>query len=273
MNRYLIAAVVNNVAAAISRITVAQDPSIPVFKAWGETEQPWREKVLAAVDMHISHPDKTPEQAHDEWVAQRVADGWTYADARDDAKKEHPMIRPWVELPFERRVQDTVLHALVAELKMIPDAPSPSAAEPLQAAPTVARVPGQHVPVKYIGKRPFYRDGTYQTGMTFTHGETKPVPAEKAALLLRHPDVYVMGEMSAIVVPEEPAAAVTKSVKKDDDDQVTQDARDQINAMADKDSVANYVLATFAQNLDRRRSLEVLKAEAIRLIDQLGIPA
>jgi RyR domain len=63
--------------------------------------------------------EKLAENAHEVWAAQRVADGWTYGPARDDAGKKHPCLIPYGELPesekaYDRRVSMETLQAIVA---------------------------------------------------------------------------------------------------------------------------------------------------------------
>lgn len=39
------------------------------------------------------------ENVHEVWAQSRIAEGWTYGQQRDDAKKEHPCLVPYDELP------------------------------------------------------------------------------------------------------------------------------------------------------------------------------
>jgi hypothetical protein len=43
---------------------------------------------------------------HDHWAAQRIAEGWTYGSERSDAKKEHPDLVAYAELPDSEKVYD-----------------------------------------------------------------------------------------------------------------------------------------------------------------------
>ena len=52
-------------------------------------------------------------------------------------------------------------------------------------------------PIKYVGHRPVYRDGAYGTKAEFVQGQTLMVADEVARKMLRHPDVYVLGEAPA----------------------------------------------------------------------------
>jgi RyR domain len=59
------------------------------------------------------------KNTHDVWAQERVADGWQYGPARDDARKQHPCLVPYEELPesekeYDRRTAIQVMKALVA---------------------------------------------------------------------------------------------------------------------------------------------------------------
>lgn len=46
------------------------------------------------------------ENAHDLWAAQRMADGWQYGPQRDDARKLHPCLVPYSDLPDAEKQYD-----------------------------------------------------------------------------------------------------------------------------------------------------------------------
>lgn len=60
------------------------------------------------------------ENTHDIWAAQRMADGWTYGPARDDARKLHPCLVPYSELPESEKDYDrnTALETIKAILAL-----------------------------------------------------------------------------------------------------------------------------------------------------------
>lgn len=63
--------------------------------------------------------ERLAENAHDIWARQRLADGWTYGEQRDDARKEHSCLVPYNELPeaekeYDRSVAMATLKAIVA---------------------------------------------------------------------------------------------------------------------------------------------------------------
>jgi hypothetical protein len=50
--------------------------------------------------------ERLAENSHDLWARQRLADGWTYGDRRDDEDKRHPCLIPYAELPDSEKVYD-----------------------------------------------------------------------------------------------------------------------------------------------------------------------
>lgn len=118
-----------------------------------------------------------------------------------------------------------------------------------------------HVSVMYIGKRAQYVDGAFGTRIEFKQGESRLVPAAKALLMLKHPDVYVPGVADAPI-------AVVPATKTETDD--TQDLRDAVSAMSDKDSLSDFAQIKYGIKLDKRKSIDDLRFQAIGLIDQYG---
>lgn len=59
------------------------------------------------------------KNAHDVWARERINQGWTYGPARNDAKKEHPCLVPYEELPesekdFDRNTAMETLKVILA---------------------------------------------------------------------------------------------------------------------------------------------------------------
>lgn len=53
---------------------------------------------------------------HDRWMAEKVQSGWRYGLPRDDAKKLHPCLVPWEELPEEEKDKDRQAVRQIPEL-------------------------------------------------------------------------------------------------------------------------------------------------------------
>jgi class 3 adenylate cyclase/tetratricopeptide (TPR) repeat protein len=63
--------------------------------------------------------EQLSEITHDNWLKQRVADGWRHGQSRNDLLKEHPCIVPYDELPesekeYDRKISLGVIQAMLA---------------------------------------------------------------------------------------------------------------------------------------------------------------
>lgn len=52
--------------------------------------------------------EKIAENVHENWSLGRIADGWTYGETRDDAKKTTPCLVPYAELTDSEKEYDRV---------------------------------------------------------------------------------------------------------------------------------------------------------------------
>ncbi len=50
--------------------------------------------------------ERLAENAHDIWAEQRLSEGWRHGPQRDDAKKLHPCLVPYAELPDSEKEYD-----------------------------------------------------------------------------------------------------------------------------------------------------------------------
>lgn len=57
------------------------------------------------------------ENVHDTWAKGRIDEGWTYGPVRDDARKHHPCLVPYGELPESEKEYDR--NTAVSTLKFI----------------------------------------------------------------------------------------------------------------------------------------------------------
>jgi hypothetical protein len=83
---------------------------------WQDAPTWQRASALQGVRLILDHPETTPEQSHESWLAQKAAEGWRYGPVKDPEKKEHPCLRPYAELPTEQRVKDYLFGAVVRVL-------------------------------------------------------------------------------------------------------------------------------------------------------------
>lgn len=243
-----------------------------------ECPEDMQQGILAGVQLHIDNPDTTPEQSHESWLADKLANGWTYGEEKDFEKKTHPCCRPYAELPESQKVKDHLFRAVVHALKDVPDAED-AVAEALAKIPASLTVAAAVQPsavagaglvgVEYIGRRELWRDTTYDSGLTFTSGQIRGVPQYLARKLLRHVDLFKQVELPAAEPVHDDTAALlakpTKAAVEREEQQQDFAVIDQVNQMTDKDA-----LITFAarQNLKLTKTMKV-ETMRERIVDQI----
>ena len=67
----------------------------------------------------INLVEQLAEITHDNWVRQRLADGWVHGTHRNDLLKEHPCIVPYDDLPesekeYDRKISLGVVQGMLA---------------------------------------------------------------------------------------------------------------------------------------------------------------
>lgn len=50
--------------------------------------------------------ERLARNVHEVWAAKRIADGWRFGPRRDDARKEHPCLIDYDELPESEKAYD-----------------------------------------------------------------------------------------------------------------------------------------------------------------------
>jgi hypothetical protein len=156
----------------------------------------------------------------------------------------------WDELG--EKTKGTYLAAVDACAKLFP------------AEPVAHAQPAGFLPVRYVGHRETYVDGTYGTHIRFTRGSCSMVPADKAKLMLRHADVYEAGDASQAAAP-----VVASSIKDESDDPV-QMLRDAIGNMS-KEACTLQAKVNYQVDLDPALSVEDMRSRVTQLLDQFGL--
>lgn len=266
--------------------------------AWADAGEGYQQGIIAGVTVYFENPELTPEQEHKKWLDAKLADGWVHGEAIDLTPKTHPLLLPFAELPVEHRVKAAILHAAVHALKDLPDADEASAAAVAAALAKVRAQPGQpgqpalslpagpgKIVVVYIGRKESFTDHLYGTGLSFTKGQERAMPADIARKFLRHADMFEEGSAKAVVdAPaqqgkvedkDDDTARQLAAAKKIEDEQRGKENRvlelkQQINIMA-KDSLAEYAMTNYKQQLDKRKSVAELRQMVTGMIDQYGM--
>lgn len=86
-------------------------------KPWEEAQEWQKNSAVSGVIFHLENPHSTPEQSHEKWMADKVAEGWVYGEVKDAEAKTHPCILPYNELTSEHKAKDYIFKLTVDTLK------------------------------------------------------------------------------------------------------------------------------------------------------------
>lgn len=89
--------------------------------SWEEAPEAQRESYLQGAVGALN--GNTPEQSHQSWLDFKEKAGWVFGAVKDEAKKTHPCMVPYAELPAAQRHKDflfrTTVRAMGAALWLI----------------------------------------------------------------------------------------------------------------------------------------------------------
>ena len=111
MNRTDIAIVAHEVNRAYC-YAIGDKSQLP----WNESPEWQQQSAIAGVQMHLEHPEATPEDSHKSWLALKESEGWVYGDEKDPEKKTHPCMVPYDALPQSQKAKDHLFRAIVHAL-------------------------------------------------------------------------------------------------------------------------------------------------------------
>jgi hypothetical protein len=145
-------------------------------------------------------------------------------------------------------------------------AQEPAAAPAAKVAEQAFSVPAGFTPIEYIGRRTPHTDGLYGTRIEWNVvGAVRLVPDDVAAKMVKvNRDVYRIGTYGGETLPALQSAKPIEDNARLELDIVIQ--------TMDKDALEAYARTHFRQELDKRRSVETLRQEVGRMIDQFGAP-
>lgn len=83
---------------------------------WNEAPEWQQESAIRGVEFAYENPNLTAEAQHDNWVSDKLADGWVHGPIKCPSTKTHPCIVPYSALPEEQKVKDILFRAIVKAL-------------------------------------------------------------------------------------------------------------------------------------------------------------
>ena len=87
---------------------------------WEEAPQWQRDSALLGVRLHTANPSASPAASHESWMAQKVADGWTYGPEKNPDLKQHHCIVSFDALPVAQQAKDYIFRGVVHALAHAP---------------------------------------------------------------------------------------------------------------------------------------------------------
>lgn len=84
--------------------------------AWKDAPAWQAESAFKGVEAIAEGRITAPEQSHESWSAEKIADGWVYGPHKDAEKKEHPCLVPFEALSHEQQTKDHLFFAIATTL-------------------------------------------------------------------------------------------------------------------------------------------------------------
>ena len=151
------------------------------------------------------------------------------------------------------------------------------------------------IAVTYTGNDDPFKDRIYRSGLTFTKGQTRLMPAPLAARFLRHADVFKPADKTGkgkkpadktaknppeddktIIKDDDTQAILDKTTKEADTQREQEDARFELHdqlARMDKVALIEWVQSNYKQKMPGNYGQPRLLDMAKGFIDQYGMPA
>jgi hypothetical protein len=83
---------------------------VPTARPWAITRR------FHGVEHALEHPEATPADSHENWLAEKRQAGWKYGPVKDAEKREHPCFVPYEALSTHQRAKDALFLAIVRAL-------------------------------------------------------------------------------------------------------------------------------------------------------------
>ncbi len=89
---------------------------VPLQPYWDEAPEEMIRSSTQGVVWRLNHPMAPAGEQHDEWMRQKIADGWVLGATKDSVAKTHPALVPYESLPEGVKAKDKVFTAIVLAL-------------------------------------------------------------------------------------------------------------------------------------------------------------
>jgi hypothetical protein len=80
---------------------------------WDQAPDWQKKSAINGVLFHAQNPDAGPAHSHENWLKEKLADGWVWGPVKDVEAKQHPCCVPYDELPAQQRYKDHLFTLIV----------------------------------------------------------------------------------------------------------------------------------------------------------------
>lgn len=80
---------------------------------WADTDKETKVSAIKGVLRILQDDSTTHEASHASWMENKLANGWTYGENKDEAAKTHPCLVPYDQLPLHEQLKDNLFVTIV----------------------------------------------------------------------------------------------------------------------------------------------------------------
>lgn len=82
---------------------------------WDDAPDWQKDSAIQGVKFHMENPDAGDDASHNNWMAQKISEGWVYGETKDPeaSPPTHHCIVPFEELPKDQQIKDALFRAVV----------------------------------------------------------------------------------------------------------------------------------------------------------------
>jgi hypothetical protein len=80
---------------------------------WSKAPEWQKKSAMNGVKFHLKNPHSKPSDSHENWLKEKIADGWTYGKVKDPTNKKHPCMVPYNKLPRDQQIKDSLFISVV----------------------------------------------------------------------------------------------------------------------------------------------------------------
>ena len=79
--------------------------------SWEDAPEWQKQSAINGVEFHLNN-DPTPKDSHDNWMRQKLSEGWIYGEEKDPEAKTHPCLVEYQQLSQEQRSKDYIFKGI-----------------------------------------------------------------------------------------------------------------------------------------------------------------